>query len=177
MLLLTARSVALRMYTPASLSLIGDVHTEQHLIEISDAFCLPVHQMHLQVARTLVAQVSPPTRDSLRALSDAGAGFVLTGAEGPSDVEFAADHAFREVHLSRGLTQAAASDDDAVRVVQEIVERAHRQRMLVGATGVIDRLHERALLRAGCDLGSGPLYGEPEPAAEIEDPVTFPDAR
>ena len=59
------------------------------------------------------SQAPPTLPDALRSLADAGVGFVLTGVEDASDVGYAADNGFREVHLSRGLTQAAASDGDA----------------------------------------------------------------
>jgi EAL domain-containing protein (putative c-di-GMP-specific phosphodiesterase class I) len=177
MLLLTARFVSLRMYTPVSLRLIDDVHSERYLLEIAEEFSLPMHQMHLQIARPLLGRAPASFRSSLRSLRDAGVGFVLTGVEDPSEVEFAADNAFRELHLSRELTQAAAIHPGALRIVSDIGARAHRRGMLVAATGVFDRAHERELVDAGCDLGSGDVYGEPEPAAMIEEPAIFDDER
>ena len=158
--------VALRMYVPASLSLVADVRTERHLSEIADAFQLPLHQIHLQLAvGRWSTRCHRRCASALRSLARAGVGFVLTDVEDPSEVGFAADSAFREVHLSRGLTQAAASDDEAVRAVSEIVERAHGHRILVAATGVMDRLHERTLLRAVANWvrDRGTEYPNPRP--------------
>ena len=175
-LVLTSRAASLRLYTPVSKRLIEDVRTEQYLAEIADAYFLSMGQIHLQVARPILDRSTPPFRDALRSLRDAGAAFAVTGVERASEVDDAADIGFREVHISRELTRAAAHGSGALRVVAEIVDAAHGRGLLVAVRGVNDREHEAALIECACDLASGSLYRDAEPAKSIEDPATLRDS-
>jgi diguanylate cyclase (GGDEF)-like protein len=167
-LVLTTRETSLRLYAPVSKRLIADVRTEQYLSEIADAFFLCMHQMRLQLARPLLDNWSPALQDALQSLGDADVGLVLTEVEHISDADFLGECLFHELHISRRLTNAAATDPDARRTVSEIVRLAHAHELLVGATGVDDRQHQDVLVEAGCDLATGDLYGGPEPTNAID---------
>ena len=93
---------------------------------------------------------------------------MLTGSEQISDAEYAAEHGFVELHLSRALTNAAATDPDARTAATELVRQAHASGLLVAATGVNDERNRAVFLDAGCDFASGDLYGAPRPADTIE---------
>ena len=169
-LLLTARGAPLRLYTPVSKRLIVDVRTEEYLSEIAGAFFLDMHEIRLQLARPLLENWTPALHDALQSLQDAQVVMVLSGVEDTSDVRVADDHGFGELHVSRQLTQAAADDPDAMRVVTEIVRLAHDRGFVVAATGVDRSDQKDAMIAAGCDLASGDLYGGPVPSETIEDP-------
>jgi diguanylate cyclase (GGDEF)-like protein len=167
-LTLTVGDTPLRMYTPVSRRFIVDVRTEQHLSEIAGAFFLSMDQIHLQVARPLLHRWSPALQDALESIRDADVGLVLTGVEQPSDVEALTRHPFDELHISRRLMNAAATDPDARSTVSEIVQLAHDRAVLVAATGVDTEQQRDLLLEAGCDLAAGDLFGRPEPASTID---------
>ena len=169
-LLLTARGAPLCLYAPVSKRLIADVRTEQYLLEIADAFFLSMHQIRLQLARPLLDHWTPALHDALQSLRDASVTLVLSDAEHASDVRAADDYGFGELHVSRQLTQAAANDLDAMRVVTEIVRLAHDRGLVVAATGVDRPDQKDAMIATGCDLASGDLYGGPLPTDTIEDP-------
>jgi EAL domain-containing protein (putative c-di-GMP-specific phosphodiesterase class I) len=167
-LTLTVGDTPLRLYTPVSRRLILDVRTEQHLSEIAGAFFLSMNQIHLEVARPLLDRWSPALQDALESIRDTDVGLVLTGVEHASDVQSLARHPFDELHISRRLTNAAATDPDARSSVSEIVQLAHDRAVLVAATGVDTEQQRDPLLEAGCDFASGDLYGRPEPAHTID---------
>jgi EAL domain-containing protein (putative c-di-GMP-specific phosphodiesterase class I) len=167
-LALTTRDTSLCLYVPVSKRLIADVRTEQYLSEIAGAFSLGTNQMRLQLAPAALGNWNPALRDALHSLRDADVAFVLTGVESASDVRHAAEYGFREVHLSRRLTHAAATDADARLAVSGIVQLAHDQLVLVAATGVDHQQHRDVLIEMSCDLATGDLYGEPEPTTTID---------
>jgi EAL domain-containing protein (putative c-di-GMP-specific phosphodiesterase class I) len=156
------------LYTPVSRRLIADVRTEQYLCEIADAFSLTMSQSRLQIARPLLDHWTPSLQNALRSLRDVGITLVLTAGEQVADAEHLAEHGFHELHLSRRLTSAAATDAVARDSVTELVRRAHGLGLLVAATGVTNERHRAALVDTGCDLGCGDLYGAPRPADAIE---------
>jgi len=168
LMLTTRRGEQRCLYTPASRRLIADVRTEQYLSEIADAFYLTVSQLHLQVARPLLDQRTPSLQDALRSLRDVGITLVLTAGEDVSDAELLVEHGFHELHLSRRVTDAAATDSGVRATATELARRAHGLGLRVGATGVNNEQHRAVLLEMGCDLASGDLYGAPKPADIIE---------
>jgi diguanylate cyclase (GGDEF)-like protein len=167
-LVVTTTDTPLRLYTPVSKRLIADVRAEQYLSEIADAFFLSMNQIRLQLARPLLDNWSPALHDALQSLSDADVALVLTGVEDASDAQDLAEYGFHELHLSRRLTHAAATDPDARRAVSELVRLAHDRGCLVGAAGVDHQQEQHVLLDCGCDLATGDLYGRPEPVDTID---------
>ncbi|HTL86471.1 MAG TPA: sensor domain-containing phosphodiesterase [Acidimicrobiia bacterium] len=165
---LTTRDAPLRLYAPASNRLISDVRTEQYLCEIVDAFSLTTDQIRLQLARTFVNNSNAGVGHALESLRAAQFAFVVTDVFLASDAQHLIESGFDELHLAPGLTNAAATDLEARRAVTEIVRIAHDHGVLVAAADVGDRSHRDALVEIGCDLASGPVYGEPEPADTID---------
>jgi len=169
-LLLAARGDPLHLYTPVSTRLIADVRTEQYLSEIADAFFLPMHQIHLQIARPLLDHWTPALQDALQSLRDATLALAVTGIEDESDLQGLDDFGFSELHITTRVANAAADDPAAKRVVSDIVRHAHDHGLRAVATGITNRQHERTVIEAGCDLATGNLYGKPEPTNTIEGP-------
>jgi diguanylate cyclase (GGDEF)-like protein len=158
----------LRMYTPVSRRLIADVHTEQYLAEIADAFFVSMDQIRLQIAVPLLDRWSPALQDAIESLRDAGVALVLTGVEHLSDAQEFAARPFDELDLSRRLTTAALTDPDAWVTVSDVVGLARDRAVAVTATGVDTTQHRDMLLAIGCDFASGQLYGAPAPADSID---------
>jgi len=169
-LVLIERGAPLCLYTPVSKRLIADVRTEEYLSEIAGAFFLSMHQLHLQLDRSVLEHWTPGLRDALQTLRDADVALVLTGAEHASDIRAALDHGFGEFHLAQELVHAAANDSDAMRVLTDMVRLAHDRGLVVAATGVERPEQRDAVIAAGCDLASGDFYGAPVPTETIEDP-------
>ena len=157
-----------RLYTPVSRRLIVDVRTEQYLSEIADAFCLTTEPA-VPTGRSTAARRMVTVTPGCAAISSRGRHHARTHRrEDVSDAEHLAERGFHELHLSLGLTNAAATELDALRSVTELVRRAHDLGLLVAATGVNREQHRAALVETGCDLASGDLYGAPMPADTIE---------
>jgi len=167
-LALTTRDAPLRMDVPASRRFLTDVRTEQYLREIVDAFSLSMSQVHLEVPQPIVANCSPALRDALQSLREVALTLVVTNVDAASDVASFVDLGFGEVHLSKRLANAAASDAGARSIVSDIVGIAHDRGIVVGGTGVDDQRDHEALRELGCDLAAGGFYGGAEPANTID---------
>jgi EAL domain-containing protein (putative c-di-GMP-specific phosphodiesterase class I)/GGDEF domain-containing protein len=167
-LALSVGATPLRLYTPVSRRLIADVRTEQYLSEIADAFFLPMSQVCLQIARPLLDRWSPALYDALESLRDAGVALALTGVEHGSDAGALAEQRFDELHISPRLTAAAVGDPDERRAVSVIMRHARERDVLVAAAGVDTEPQFDLLIEAGCELGSGDLYGRAAPASAID---------
>jgi EAL domain-containing protein (putative c-di-GMP-specific phosphodiesterase class I)/GGDEF domain-containing protein len=168
LMLTTRHGDRLCLYTPVSTRLIADVRTEQYLSEIADAFYLTMSQLRLQIARPLLNQPTPALQDALRSLREVGTTLVLTDADIVSDAQHLADYGFHELHLSRRLTNATATDSNARDTATELARQSHGLGLRVGATGVHNEDHRAVLLDIGCDVATGVLYGAPKPADTIE---------
>ncbi|MDQ1448723.1 MAG: hypothetical protein QOC79_1694, partial [Actinomycetota bacterium] len=167
-LTLTTRDTPLRLYAPASKRLISDVRTEQYLCEIVDAFSLTTDQIRLQLARTFVNNWNAAVENAWESLRAAQFAFAVTDVSLVSDAQDLAESGFDELHLAPGLTNAALTDSEARGAVTEIVRIAHDLGVLVAVGGVADRERRDALVEIGCDIATGPLYGDPEPADAID---------
>jgi EAL domain-containing protein (putative c-di-GMP-specific phosphodiesterase class I)/GGDEF domain-containing protein len=167
-LTLTTRDTPLRLYAPASKRLISDVRTEQYLCEIVDAFSFTPDQLRLQIARASVNNWNASVENAWESLRAAQFAFVVTDVFLAPDAQHLAQSGFDELHLAPGLTNAASTESEARHAVTEIVRIAHDHGVLVAAAGVGDRQHRDALLETGCDIATGPLYGDPEPADTID---------
>jgi len=159
---------ARRVYVPASKFLVADVHAEQYLWEVADAFSLRMEQLCLQVARVHLDSWSPALQDALVSLHDAGVTLVVSDVEDVDGARRFLDQGFDELHLSPALGRAAARDDAAWSTVHNIVEAAHAGGRRVAATGIDDVAQRDAVARAGVDLATGLFYGEPVPTDTIE---------
>ena len=165
---IASRDTSLHLYVPVSKRLVADVRTERYLSEIADAFSLGMHQIRLQLARPLLTNWSPALQHALDSLRETNIAFALTGVERVSDIQYLAERGFHELHLSRRLANAVATDANARHVVSEIVHHTHGMGGLVAATGVNRPEYRDALLETGCDLATGDLYGPPVPSSTIE---------
>jgi diguanylate cyclase (GGDEF)-like protein len=166
-ILVSTRDTPLRQYTPASERLIAEVRTEQQLSEIAEAFFLAMHQIHLEIPRSVLDDWSPSLDDALQALRDADLSFVLTGVDNPEDLEGLARFGFAELHIAPDLVRDAIRDATAREALGSIARSAREQGMLVTALGVDEPMHRDQVVDAGCDFASGDLYGPPEPAKTI----------
>ena len=166
-LLLHKRANALRLYTPISERTLLDVRTEQHLSEISVAFHIPPGRIRLEVPREIVASSTAVFRDALQFLHDSGVTLALAGVDEPGDAAFAAEHGFDELHLKRSFS-AAHSDSHVRRTLSEIAQHAHGHGLLVLARGLGSLDQIPAVIDAGCDLGTGDLFGALVPADMLE---------
>jgi diguanylate cyclase (GGDEF)-like protein/PAS domain S-box-containing protein len=167
-LALSTSEAPLTLSAPASTRLIADVRTEQFLAEVADAFHLAIDQIRLRIDRRLLDNWSPSLQDALESLRDAGVGLVLNGVDEVDDMDSAVAARVHEVYLSRALTRAAATDDDARRAVSEIVRLAATRASVVGSTGVDTDDIRDALVELGCETGSGDLFGPPVLARDID---------
>jgi diguanylate cyclase (GGDEF)-like protein len=166
--LLAHDDTALRVYAPMSKRLVADVHTEQYLWEIADAFSLRMEQLCLQLGKDFLDEWSPALQDALVSLHDAGVTLVVTAVDDDDAARRFVEQGFDELHLAPALCRAAATDAAAWSAVHRIVAAGHAGERRVAASGIDDLAQRDAAARAGVDLAAGRLYGEPVPTDTIE---------
>lgn len=72
-----------------------------------------------------------------------------------------------ELKIDRSFVNDMLFDDDAMSVVQETIELAHRLKLKVVAEGIETEPQAVALAGIGCDIGQGYLYSRPIGKAEL----------
>ncbi len=98
--------------------------------------------------------------DITLAISNFGAGF--------SSLERLSELPFSEVKLHPSFAAGCATDARNAGICRAAIELAHRFDAVAVADGITDGADLRALKDMGCDLGQGPLLGQPMPLSRLE---------
>jgi EAL domain-containing protein (putative c-di-GMP-specific phosphodiesterase class I) len=158
-LVIFAAGTALAQYTPASVGLLLDVHTEQRFDEIAAAYFMAMHQFHLEIDARTLNEASPTLRSAMRSLADAELSLVLADVRDPEvDVDDLLRLGFRALELSPQLVSDISRSPALHYAVAELVERAHDADLLISATGISNEQQHDTILKLRCDLASGDLY-------------------
>jgi EAL domain-containing protein (putative c-di-GMP-specific phosphodiesterase class I) len=170
LLVLAPRASTLVQQTAVSARLLLDVRAEQYFDEIAAAFFLAMHQFRIAVDARRVSAASLPMRDALRSLADAGLSLVLGDVRDREvDLDDLARLGFRALDLSPDLVADATVNPVVREAVVELVERAHRANLLVGASGVDTEPQHETILRLRCDAATGDFYAPAQLAEVIGD--------
>jgi EAL domain-containing protein (putative c-di-GMP-specific phosphodiesterase class I)/CheY-like chemotaxis protein len=94
------------------------------------------------------------------AINNFGAGF--------SSLERLCELPFSELKLHASFVGGCAMDPRNAGICRAAIELAHRFELIAVADGVENASDLSALQSMGCDVGQGPLFGEPMPRAQLE---------
>jgi len=97
--------------------------------------------------------------DITLAITNFGAGF--------SSFERLRELPFSELNLHAGFVAGCAGDARNAGICRASIDLAHRFEVVAVADGLENASDLRALQRMGCDVGQGPLLGEPMPRSQF----------
>jgi diguanylate cyclase (GGDEF)-like protein len=164
----TARTgTQLRAYGHLCRRALGDANLTRYVTEISEDCKLTPSDLYVEIAQELVARPSRAVESAMLDLREAGVRMVLSGVDGPFEVDRIVNYRFDELRLARRLVRDAGRDQARRRVAQESVEAARALGLAVTAVGIETDAERVDMREIGCDYGQGNLFGSAQPAGAI----------
>ena len=160
--------VQVRAYAHLSRRLIGDADFARYLIEITDDLRITSADLCVEISHALIARPSRRVASALRDLREAGIRTVLSAVDGECEVNHIAEYGFDELRLSRRLVHDAEHDPTRRRVALATITLARSLGLTVIAVGIETDPQRINMRDAGCDYGQGNLFGDAQPAGEID---------
>ncbi|MGH8213421.1 MAG: putative bifunctional diguanylate cyclase/phosphodiesterase [Rhodanobacteraceae bacterium] len=138
---------------------------------ISDALNIwgvPATSVVAEVTETALVENFDLTMRTLRQLSDLGVRVAIDDfGTGYASLTYLARVPATDLKIDKTLIDPIDRDPRAARLVDSIIQLAHRMDMTTTAEGVADANADRMLTDMGCDFGQGYHLGAPQPAAEF----------
>jgi diguanylate cyclase len=160
--------VQVRAYAHLSRRLIGDADFARYLIEITDDLRITSADLCVEISHALIARPSRRVASALRDLRETGIRTVLSAVDGECEVNHIAEYGFDELRLSRRLVHDAEHDPTRRRVALATITLARSLGLTVIAVGIETDPQRINMRDAGCDYGQGHLFGDAQPAGEID---------
>ncbi len=124
-----------------------------------------------EVTETALVDDFELTARTLRQLRDRGLRVAIDDfGTGYSSLAYLGRFPATELKIDKSLIAPVERDSRAARLVDSIIQLAHRLDMTVTAEGIADAGIDRLLTGMGCDYGQGFHLGRPVPAAEFAAP-------
>jgi EAL domain-containing protein (putative c-di-GMP-specific phosphodiesterase class I) len=121
-----------------------------------------------EVTETALVQNFDLTVRTLNQLCDAGIRVAIDDfGAGYASLTYLSRFPATELKIDKTLIDPIARDPRAARLVDSIIQLAHRMDMTATAEGIADAEIDRLLTEMGCDYGQGFHLGIPQPAAEF----------
>ncbi|MCQ4159714.1 EAL domain-containing protein [Roseomonas sp. GC11] len=144
----------------------GDL--DRRILDRLAACRLPAAALKVEVTETVfLGESAPIVVQTLTRLHAAGIDIALDDfGTGFASLTHLRDFPIQELKIDRSFVDRLEDDPRSARIILSVIEMAHRLGMRVVAEGVERESQHQALLRMGCDIGQGYLYGRPAPAAQ-----------
>ena len=147
---------------------LGDV-----LADVSAALAesgLPPARLELEITEGLFVDPGHPAGLALERLRSLGVGVALDDfGTGYSSLGYLSRLPADRIKIDRSFVMALPGDDDGKAVVSAVLAMAHTLGKEAVAEGIETEAQAALLLRLGCDLAQGYLFGKPMPAGELRD--------
>ncbi len=128
----------------------------------------------LGIPENLVAALAAPDlRRSLHTLAARGIQLTVENfGTGHASLVELRQLPIRKLRLDRSLVEAIGQDEDLEAVLRAAIALGRSLGKRVQADGVATEQQLKGLIEAGCDEALGPLFGEPRPGGQIDQPIT-----
>ncbi|HWJ99363.1 MAG TPA: EAL domain-containing protein [Xanthobacteraceae bacterium] len=137
---------------------------------------LSPHRLGLEITETVFLQDDRLVLDTLHQLREVGVRISLDDfGTGYSSLSYLRSFPFDKIKIDRSFTQELQSKEDAVAIVQTIVQLGTSLGMKVIAEGVETREQFEILKKEGCTEVQGFLFSRPKPIGEISFEAKFRD--
>jgi EAL domain-containing protein (putative c-di-GMP-specific phosphodiesterase class I) len=129
---------------------------------------LPAHRLELEVTESVLMQNNDATLATLHQIRDLGVRISMDDfGTGYSSLSYLRSFPFDKIKIDRSFIGDLAKGDNAIAIVQAILDLAKSLKMTTTAEGVETADQQRLLRAAGCNEMQGYLFSVPKPAAEI----------
>ncbi|NOH96992.1 EAL domain-containing protein [Vibrio sp. 99-70-13A1] len=141
----------------------------EQVVHLLETYHLPPHFLELEVTESgLIADevVAKNTLDSLHeigvtlSLDDFGTGY--------ASFSYLKKFPFDFIKIDKSFIDQMQSSTDDVEIVRSIIQIAKKLDLKVVIEGIESEFQEQFIIKEGCDVGQGYLYGKPMPCQEFE---------
>jgi diguanylate cyclase (GGDEF)-like protein/PAS domain S-box-containing protein len=134
---------------------------------------LPASQLELEITETVLLTDNKISYGALNELRDMGVRIALDDfGTGYSSLSYLQKFRFQKLKIDRSFVSSDGDGGINTAVIKAVIALANDIGMEVVAEGVEYEDQAQAMLRAGCHLIQGYLYGAPAPAAKHGAPLT-----
>jgi diguanylate cyclase (GGDEF)-like protein len=129
---------------------------------------LPARRLELEVTESVLMQNNEATLATLHQIRNLGVRISMDDfGTGYSSLSYLRSFPFDKIKIDRSFIGDLAKGDNAVAIVQAILDLAKSLKMTTTAEGVETAAQQSLLQAAGCNEMQGYLFSRPKPAAEI----------
>ncbi len=129
---------------------------------------LPARRLELEVTESVLMQNNEATLATLHQIRNLGVRISMDDfGTGYSSLSYLRSFPFDKIKIDRSFIGDLAKGDNAVAIVQAILDLAKSLKMTTTAEGVETVAQQSLLQAAGCNEMQGYLFSRPKPAAEI----------
>nr|WP_276570155.1 EAL domain-containing protein [Thiocystis violacea] len=136
--------------------------------EILEATGWPAQRLELELTEDSLTHAPPEAESVLEALSATGVLVVMDDfGAGYSSLSYLKRFRFGKLKIDRSMIQNLATSEDDNLMVSTFINLSHQLGLRVIAEGVETEAQRDRLLRYGCDMAQGFLYGSPGTHASL----------
>lgn len=137
--------------------------------DLLSAYQLPGSYLELEVTESGLIANEVVARNTLESLSSLGVTLSLDDfGTGYASFNYLKKFPFDAIKVDRSFVQQLEVNDEDKEIVRSIISIAKKLNLEVTVEGIENEQHEAFILREGCDVGQGYLYGKPMPCDEFE---------
>lgn len=141
---------------------------QQHFLDTLGELELAPGQVEFELTETTVFEDLHGPQSILRTLRDQGYTVAIDDfGTGYSSMSYLRQLRCRKLKIDQSFVQDLGTSDEAVLLVQSMVNVGHALHMVVVAEGVETETQRAILIGTGCDLLQGYLLSRPKPAEEL----------
>ncbi|HAS6347038.1 TPA: EAL domain-containing protein [Vibrio vulnificus] len=136
--------------------------------ELLVAYQLPARYLELEVTESSLISDEVIARTTLERLHDLGVTLSLDDfGTGYSSFSYLKKYPFDAIKIDKSFVQHIDNSEEDKEIIRSIIHVAKKLDLEVVMEGIESDLQEAFLIREGCDIGQGFLYGKPMPCSEF----------
>lgn len=152
--------------SPVQLQNVNFADQVQHLL---DTYHLPAHFLELEVTESAIIADEVVACNTLNKLHKLGVTLSLDDfGTGYASFSYLKKFPFDSIKIDKSFVQQMDKSLDDRAIVRSIIHVAKKLDLLVVIEGIESVQQEQFLIREGCDIGQGFLYGKPMPGIDFE---------
>ncbi|MGR5206015.1 bifunctional diguanylate cyclase/phosphodiesterase [Vibrio sp. PNB23_22_6] len=152
--------------SPIQLQNVNFAEQIEHLLE---TFHLPAKFLELEVTESALIADEMIARNTLNKLHEIGVTLSLDDfGTGYASFSYLKKYPFDAIKIDKSFVHQMDNSDDDRAIICSIIHIAKKLDLQVVVEGIESTQQEQFLIKEGCDIGQGYLYGKPMPCNEFE---------